>query len=58
MNVLEAKIAGQTTEFVNKILEKVKAGVGSGGLDEIWTASCPVPCWSKYNVHVSSSSVQ
>lgn len=29
------KIAGQTTEFVNKVLDKVKQGVPSGGLEEI-----------------------
>ncbi|XP_066902308.1 protein CREBRF homolog [Halyomorpha halys] len=29
------KIAGQTTEFVNKVLEKVKQGVPGGGLDDI-----------------------
>lgn len=29
------KVAGQTTDFVNKILEKVKSGVANGGLDEI-----------------------
>lgn len=27
-------MAGQTTEFVNKILEKVKAGIPNGGLEE------------------------
>lgn len=31
----KVKVAGQTTEFVNKILEKVKSGVANGGLDEI-----------------------
>uniref|UniRef100_A0A1B6DH34 BZIP domain-containing protein n=1 Tax=Clastoptera arizonana TaxID=38151 RepID=A0A1B6DH34_9HEMI len=31
----KTKIAGQTTEFVNKVLDKVKAGVGSGGLDDL-----------------------
>ncbi|XP_066992936.2 protein CREBRF homolog isoform X2 [Anabrus simplex] len=29
------KIAGHTTEFVNKVLEKMKSGVANGGLDEI-----------------------
>lgn len=29
------KIAGHTTEFVNKVLEKVKSGITNGGLDEI-----------------------
>jgi len=29
------KIAGYTTEFVNRVLDKVKSGVPSGGLDEI-----------------------
>ncbi|KAK7864494.1 hypothetical protein R5R35_003113 [Gryllus longicercus] len=29
------KIAGHTTEFVNKVLEKVKSGAPSGGLDEL-----------------------
>ncbi|BET02103.1 BRLZ [Nesidiocoris tenuis] len=28
------KIAGNTTEFVNKVLEKMKQGVANGGLDE------------------------
>ncbi|XP_075222914.1 repressed by TOR [Lycorma delicatula] len=31
----KVKVAGQTTEFVNKILEKVKSGVPNGGLDDI-----------------------
>ncbi|KAL1122985.1 hypothetical protein AAG570_003309 [Ranatra chinensis] len=31
----KVKIAGQTTEFVNKILEKVKLGVPNGGLEEL-----------------------
>lgn len=30
----EFKVAGQSTEFVNKILDKVKAGVPNGGLEE------------------------
>lgn len=29
------KVAGNTTEFVNKILEKMKQGVANGGLDDI-----------------------
>jgi len=29
------KIAGHTTEFVNRVLDKVKSGVPGGGLDEI-----------------------
>ncbi|XP_039282996.1 CREB3 regulatory factor-like [Nilaparvata lugens] len=29
------KVAGQTTDFVNRILDKVKSGVANGGLDEI-----------------------
>lgn len=32
----ELSIAGTSTEFVNRILEKVKAGIPSGGLEEIW----------------------
>ncbi|KAG8238976.1 hypothetical protein J437_LFUL013958 [Ladona fulva] len=32
---MRIKIAGHTTEFVNKVLEKVKSGLPSGGLDEI-----------------------
>ncbi|XP_037047544.1 protein CREBRF homolog isoform X3 [Bradysia coprophila] len=31
------KIAGSSTEFVNKVLEKVKSGTPSGGLEEITT---------------------
>lgn len=31
----ELSIAGTSTEFVNRILEKVKAGIPSGGLEEI-----------------------
>ena len=34
-NVAELKIAGQTTEFVNKVLDKVKSGVHNGGLDDL-----------------------
>lgn len=33
-HVTKVKVAGQTTEFVNRILEKVKAGTPNGGLDE------------------------
>jgi hypothetical protein len=29
------KIAGHTTDFVNRVLDKVKSGVANGGLDEI-----------------------
>lgn len=29
------KVAGQTTEFVNKVLEKAKLGARRGGLDEL-----------------------
>lgn len=32
--VLEVKIAGNSTEYVNKIIEKVKNGIPGGGLDE------------------------
>lgn len=32
---LGLKVAGQTTEFVNKILEKTKLGARRGGLDEL-----------------------
>lgn len=35
----KVKVAGQTTEFVNKILDKVKAGVPNGGLEEFQTNS-------------------
>lgn len=31
----EVKIAGHSTDFVNRVLERVKAGEPSGGLDEI-----------------------
>lgn len=31
----ELKVAGQTTEFVNKVLDKVKQGTASGGLDDL-----------------------
>ncbi|KAK9509164.1 hypothetical protein O3M35_006541 [Rhynocoris fuscipes] len=31
----KVKIAGGTTEFVNKVLERVKQGVPNGGLDEL-----------------------
>lgn len=31
---VEIKIAGSSTEFVNKILDKVKSGVPQGGLQE------------------------
>lgn len=31
----KVKIAGQTTEFVNKVLDKVKQGVSHGGLDDM-----------------------
>uniref|UniRef100_A0A8D8W6Y0 Protein CREBRF homolog n=1 Tax=Cacopsylla melanoneura TaxID=428564 RepID=A0A8D8W6Y0_9HEMI len=30
----KVKVAGQTTDFVNKILDKVKSGIPNGGLDE------------------------
>lgn len=33
---LEIQIAGTSTEFVNKVLEKVKSGIPNGGLHEIW----------------------
>lgn len=32
---IELKVAGQSTEFVNKVLEKTKLGVRRGGLDEL-----------------------
>lgn len=32
---LGLKVAGQTTEFVNKVLEKTKLGARRGGLDEL-----------------------
>lgn len=32
---LEIKIAGHSTEFVNRILEKVRNGVPVGGLEEL-----------------------
>ena len=32
----EVRIAGHSTEFVNRVLERVKGGEPSGGLDEIW----------------------
>ncbi|XP_071442919.1 protein CREBRF homolog isoform X2 [Hetaerina americana] len=32
---MKIKIAGHTTEFVNKVLEKVKSGTPGGGLEEI-----------------------
>ncbi|KAI5741753.1 hypothetical protein M8J76_016784 [Diaphorina citri] len=35
----KVKVAGQTTEFVNRVLEKVKAGVPNGGLDEFTSNS-------------------
>ncbi|KAG8321003.1 hypothetical protein J6590_055835 [Homalodisca vitripennis] len=31
----KVKVAGQTTEFVNKVLDKVKQGTTNGGLDEL-----------------------
>lgn len=31
----ELQIAGTSTEFVNKVLEKVKCGIPSGGLNEL-----------------------
>ncbi|XP_050545077.1 protein CREBRF homolog [Daktulosphaira vitifoliae] len=34
-NATKLKVAGQTTEFVNKILEKTKSGARRGGLDEL-----------------------
>ena len=41
---VEFKVAGQSTEFVNKVLDKIRAGVPHGGLDELgssfyWTRS-------------------
>lgn len=33
-NATKVKIAGHTTDYVNRVLEKVKSGVPDGGLDE------------------------
>lgn len=33
--ITEFQIAGTSTDFVNKVLEKVKAGQNNGGLNEI-----------------------
>lgn len=33
--ILEFQIAGTSTDFVNKVLEKVKSGIPNGGLYEI-----------------------
>jgi len=33
--IAEVKIAGHSTEFVNRVLERVKGGEPSGGLDEL-----------------------
>merc|ERR1712071_273451 len=34
-SMTKVKIAGHSTEFVNRVLERVKGGEPSGGLDEI-----------------------
>lgn len=34
-SLTKVKIAGHSTEFVNKVLERVKGGEQNGGLDEI-----------------------
>lgn len=31
----EIKIAGKTSEYVNKVLDKVKAGQNNGGLNDL-----------------------
>lgn len=33
--ITEVKIAGKTSEFVNKIVNNVKSGQNNGGLNEI-----------------------
>lgn len=35
IGIAEVKIAGNTSEFVNKILDNVKAGQNNGGLNDI-----------------------
>ncbi|PSN55006.1 Protein CREBRF [Blattella germanica] len=34
-NATKLKIAGHTTDFVNRVIDKVKSGVANGGLDDI-----------------------